>query len=60
MSSAFAVVRPPGHHAEEDQPMGFCLYNNVAIATSYLLNERVRAIMSHCLIKFIPLLGQPE
>ncbi|KAL3640533.1 hypothetical protein CASFOL_015501 [Castilleja foliolosa] len=40
LDSGFAIVRPPGHHAEPDQPMGFCLHNNVAIATSYLLNER--------------------
>src|SRR5207247_7205530 len=29
--SAVALVRPPGHHAERDRPMGFCLYNNVAV-----------------------------
>ncbi|VFQ97970.1 unnamed protein product [Cuscuta campestris] len=40
LQSSFAIVRPPGHHAEENEPMGFCLYNNVAIAASYLLNER--------------------
>ncbi len=35
-SSAFALVRPPGHHAEPDRAMGFCLFNNVAITAQYL------------------------
>ncbi|XP_045789101.1 histone deacetylase 5-like [Trifolium pratense] len=39
LNSAAAIIRPPGHHAEPDEAMGFCLFNNVAIAASYLLNE---------------------
>ena len=34
--SAFAAVRPPGHHAEKSTALGFCYFNNVAIAAEYL------------------------
>src|SRR5262245_20252458 len=34
LSNGFALLRPPGHHAEADQAMGFCLYNNVAVAAA--------------------------
>ena len=34
-NTAFCAIRPPGHHAEPDHGMGFCLFNNVAIGAAY-------------------------
>jgi acetoin utilization deacetylase AcuC-like enzyme len=42
--SAFALVRPPGHHAERDRAMGFCLFNNVAVAAAHALSRGVQRI----------------
>lgn len=39
VDSAFALVRPPGHHATRAQAMGFCLFNNVSIATKCALTN---------------------
>lgn len=36
---AFAMVRPPGHHAESTHAMGFCLFNNVGVAAEYLIKK---------------------
>ena len=37
--NAFCAVRPPGHHAEKNKAMGFCIYNNVAIGAHYLIDK---------------------
>ncbi len=37
MDSAFCAVRPPGHHAESNRAMGFCLFNNIAVGAAHAL-----------------------
>ncbi|MDO9541307.1 MAG: SUMF1/EgtB/PvdO family nonheme iron enzyme, partial [Kiritimatiellia bacterium] len=39
INNAFCAVRPPGHHASKNKAMGFCLFNNIAIATRYLQKQ---------------------
>ena len=37
--NAFCCVRPPGHHAEKEKAMGFCIFNNVAVGANYLIEQ---------------------
>ena len=47
---AFAAIRPPGHHAEPARSMGFCLFNNIAIAARYL--QQVHGIGKIAIVDF--------
>ncbi len=43
--NAFAIVRPPGHHAEPERAMGFCIFNNIAIAARDALEKGMQRVM---------------
>lgn len=45
ITRAIAIVRPPGHHAENDEAMGFCFFNNIAVAAKHALHtERAKRV----------------
>lgn len=39
VESAFCAIRPPGHHAERNNPMGFCFFNNIGVAVRHAIKE---------------------
>lgn len=45
VQNAFAIIRPPGHHAEPQASMGFCIFNNIAIAARYALEQGSQRVM---------------
>ena len=45
LDRAFCVVRPPGHHAEAGRAMGFCLFNNVAVAAAHALDRGLTRVL---------------
>ncbi len=44
IEAAFCAIRPPGHHAEKDEAMGFCIFNNVAVGANYAISQGYRKV----------------
>lgn len=42
IDNAFAIIRPPGHHAENNKCSGFCFFNNVAVAAKYIIGKEIK------------------
>ncbi|KAF0700382.1 Aste57867_9087 [Aphanomyces stellatus] len=52
VSSGYALVRPPGHHALPDLGMGFCIFNNIAIAAHYLLHNYPSTVQKIAIVDY--------
>ncbi|GLC46063.1 hypothetical protein PLESTM_001821300 [Pleodorina starrii] len=50
--NAYALVRPPGHHAEADRGMGFCIFNNVAVAAAHALSQQHHGLARVAIVDF--------
>jgi Histone deacetylase domain len=59
VKNGFALIRPPGHHAEPDGAMGFCIYNNVGVAAKWVLqrfpNQVKRILIIDWDVQYLPL-----
>lgn len=55
IKNGFAIVRPPGHHAESNQAMGFCFFNSIAVACR-LLQQR-QAVRRILIVDWVSLFG---
>lgn len=44
VNNAFCAVRPPGHHAESDRAMGFCLFNNIAVGVAHAIAHHLQRV----------------
>lgn len=52
IDSAYVLCRPPGHHSNSSKGLGFCIFNNIAIAAKYLLNKKEEKIKKIAIVDY--------